>query len=338
MGLFSYNFSKPGKGVDPDAPQKNAFFKFWELTGRKFFKLVTLNLMYFVVISPMFIYAYGAFYSWISTFASVDGEAVVTPLLGIFMAIMEHIPSTLYLPLLLISAIAYGPFTAGLTYILRNYTREEHAWITDFFQKAKENFRQGLFFGILDILVVIIMYINWTYAWISTDSTAMGIIAIIIKYLSLILFIVYFFMRLYFYQIVVTVNLPIRSIVKNSWIFTVLGFGRNLIATLAIVATMFIGMFLNSIVELVVVLTFLFAFCGFIAVYCTYPVVEKYIIIPAKEKAAAEMPPEPEYVERGGELPPELGGPGAGALGLENLMQQQGQADEKTASHDQQPE
>lgn len=51
FGLFDY--SKPGKGVDKDGPQKKRFFYFFELYFRKFWKLVTLNLMYILFCIPI---------------------------------------------------------------------------------------------------------------------------------------------------------------------------------------------------------------------------------------------------------------------------------------------
>lgn len=53
-GLFGmFDQSKPGPGVSKDEPQKKAFFKFFELYGRKFWKLVIANLLYVLVSLPI---------------------------------------------------------------------------------------------------------------------------------------------------------------------------------------------------------------------------------------------------------------------------------------------
>ncbi len=44
MALFSRNYNKPGPGVRKDEPQKKPFFRFFELYGRNFWKLVVGNL------------------------------------------------------------------------------------------------------------------------------------------------------------------------------------------------------------------------------------------------------------------------------------------------------
>lgn len=51
FGLFDY--SKPGKGVDKDAPQKKRIFLFFELYFRKFWKLCALNLLYVLFCIPV---------------------------------------------------------------------------------------------------------------------------------------------------------------------------------------------------------------------------------------------------------------------------------------------
>lgn len=54
MGLFSNkSYYKPGKGVEKDAPQKNAFFHFFELYGRKFWRFIEVNFIYLLVLLPI---------------------------------------------------------------------------------------------------------------------------------------------------------------------------------------------------------------------------------------------------------------------------------------------
>ena len=51
FGLF--NYSKPGPGVDKNAPKKKRFFFFFELYFRKFWKLIQLNLLFVVCCIPI---------------------------------------------------------------------------------------------------------------------------------------------------------------------------------------------------------------------------------------------------------------------------------------------
>jgi uncharacterized membrane protein YesL len=317
MPLFGYRLDKPGKGVDPNAPPKHPFLLFWELLFRKISKYVLLNMMYLAVILPIVIVAYGAFYGWVLSVGAVEEEMVVSLILDLFGSIVNFVPSVLHLPLLTLSLILYGPFTAGLTYILRNYAREEHAFISDFFTKARENRLQGFIFGMLDILVCVILWVNLNYiALVGADSAGLVLFGTAIKYLSVVLFVIYFFMRFYIYQMVVTAELSVRAIIKNAWIFAFLGLGRNIIATVAIAASLILFFFVHPLIEVITVPFIAFSFCCFIGVFTTYPIIEKYIVKPVRD---AEKKEDDEEIEkklggRGGELPPELGGPGAGSL------------------------
>ena len=54
MGLFSYkSYYKPGKGIEKDAPEKNAFFRFFEIYGRKFWRFIEVNAIYLLILLPV---------------------------------------------------------------------------------------------------------------------------------------------------------------------------------------------------------------------------------------------------------------------------------------------
>ena len=56
MGLFSQwqdRHNRPGPGIDKNAPEKKAFVVFFEILGRKFWKLCLANLLYVVTCLPV---------------------------------------------------------------------------------------------------------------------------------------------------------------------------------------------------------------------------------------------------------------------------------------------
>ena len=329
MGIFSRNWNKPCPGVDKNAPKKNAFFSYFELLIEKIWGLVTQNFFFFVVMLPVIVYAYMLIYTYFVTvapdlFTTVDGELVVPPLASMFVSVAAVIPEWLLNALAIISLVLYGPFMMGLTYVMRNYVRREHAWATDFFSRAFSNFRQGLFFGILDIVAVAIFYINWNYVNFSDSTT----FALILRGISTALFIFYLSISNYSYQLAVTVNLKARHILKNAVIFSVIGFWRNILSLIVCALIVFVSLFLTTFLDLVMLPFLMFSLMRFTSVYITYPIVDKYIVQPALEIERENAPDEDddyddEYAARLHrvemfELPPELGGPGAGLLGMED--------------------
>lgn len=91
MGLFGVNYAKEGPGIDKNAPQKKRFFLFWDIYFRKFWKLIQLNLVYFLFYIPA-----GA---------------------GLYFMLMDGI-NLVSILLILISVVLLGPATAGVTYVV----------------------------------------------------------------------------------------------------------------------------------------------------------------------------------------------------------------------------
>ena len=53
MGLFGNHYERAGSGIAKNAPKKKGIFRFFEIFGRKFWKLFELNLLYFLSFLPV---------------------------------------------------------------------------------------------------------------------------------------------------------------------------------------------------------------------------------------------------------------------------------------------
>ena len=52
FGFFGFgNYSRPGPGVSKDEPKKPAYIRYFQLMGRKFGKLMQLNLLFLVPVA-----------------------------------------------------------------------------------------------------------------------------------------------------------------------------------------------------------------------------------------------------------------------------------------------
>ena len=91
-------------------------------------------------------------------------------------------------PFIALPVITTGPAYAGITYILRNYSREEHAFIgSDFKEHALKNFRQSSIVSIVNTLLFVIMLTGIkVYSAMITESFLwtfpMGILFVITSY------------------------------------------------------------------------------------------------------------------------------------------------------------
>ena len=216
MGLFSRSYYKEGPGVDPDEPQKRSFFRFFDIFKRKIGHFARANLIYSLVCIPMFIIVL-AILSYITSsiiallFPELTGENVGVVFLSVIL-------SALY-----IAVVGVGPITAGFTYIMRNYAREEHAWLwSDFKDTVKKNFKQSIAVFAIDIVVLfLIFFASFIYLQLS------GGIAYL-RYILYIIGIVYAMMHFYIYQIMITFDMSVKEIMKNSFIFTLIRLPMNI--------------------------------------------------------------------------------------------------------------
>lgn len=53
MAFKLFDYQSSGKGVSKTAPQKKPFFRYWEIFGRKFWKIIELNMLYILFCLPV---------------------------------------------------------------------------------------------------------------------------------------------------------------------------------------------------------------------------------------------------------------------------------------------
>lgn len=274
MGIFSeINRSKEELG---EGAQKRGFFKFFEIFFRKIRYFSLSNLIYTLYLIPTFAIIY------------VISFAVTMPVTEDSLALNNF--SAVILANLYIAVLGAGPATAGMTYIMRNFAREENAWVwSDFFAAVKENFKQSLIVFVTDVIMVA-MFTVAVFAY----SNLTGYAAIIryILYFGITIFTI---MHMYIYPIMVTFDLKLADIYKNSFIFAMLKLPSNL-AMLAVLAFLHIGLPLFAIsggganmiyfsatlllAEMVVTQ----AFSAFLVNFGVYPMLKKYMLDVTKEK------------------------------------------------------
>lgn len=289
FGLF--DFAKPGKGVEKDAPEKHPFFLFFELVWRKFGRLILLNLIFFIVILPLVCCFYYMFYSLLSNVLLEAGVDLAQEGIGLnllpqlLLSLAYSIQPWLRIALVVLSAVCYGPAMCGYTFMLRNFARQQHAWNSDFWDRSLKNFKQGLFFGLLDLALLAVFAFN-----LSINTAAAGNLAgifTLVRYLSFALLLLYLFMRNYVYLLAVTFELNVFQILKNAWIFSVIGLWRNLLV-LVVNAALIVACLLFTWPELILVPLFLFSLTGFVSMFTCYPVVKKHMIDPLEAPSEGE--------------------------------------------------
>ncbi len=275
MGLFSANYNKPGPGVEKDAPPKPRFFIFFDVLKRKFWHVMKINLMFVLFNLPALFVAFIVASNFLQKLKIDEG-------LGDF-----YVRFFLAAVMTLIPVITIGPVQAGITYILRNYSREEHSFIWwDFKENFTKNFKQGMIITLIDIVVMYILGIAINFY--TSQSGLIYIAATSFVFLSLI---VYLIMHLYIYPMLVTVHLSIKDLYRNAFIFSILKLLPNVLF-LALNMVIAYAAFYNIIVGLLLYVLILPGFMGLMNNFYVNPIIKKYVVT---EKATpAELEEEDE--------------------------------------------
>lgn len=262
FGLFDY--TKPGPGVPKDAPPKAGILVFLEIFTRKFWNLVKINMMFFLFNLPAMLLALIGVNYFVRN--SMGGDILYDVFLkfALYGAILVCIP-----------LITVGPAQAGLTYILRNYAREEHAFIWwDFKEHALKNFKQSMVICGIDFLVMIL--VGFDINIYMTIGKGNFLITLASGFLIL-SFVIYLMMHMYIYPMLVTFKLSTKQIYKNALIFAIIKFFPNLGILLLCTLLVVISFYLLPLGYLLMFLITM-STIGLITNFYVYPKLKKYIM------------------------------------------------------------
>lgn len=313
------NLEKDGKGISKNraevAPGLKRFFSSY---FSHFNKLVSVNIfmvlgnfpLIFLIInlSGYFKTPYSLPFS--DLFQNVTGmissDGVLTPYEMSLYAVegLQHqelaptVVTYVFYGLSALTLLTFGLVNVGTAYIIRNMVKGEPVFVWhDFWYSVKRNYKQALPFGAIDAGIVALLTWN-LYSLISSTS---NFLASMMFWSNVVLFVLYFFMRYYMYVQMVTFKLSVFKMLKNSLIFALLGFKRNILALLGIVLVIFLELLLmfgtgGILVPFAVAapLAVLFSMFAYMKVYAAYPKIKQYMIDPYLEEHPEQRPKESE--------------------------------------------
>lgn len=156
-------------------------------------------------------------------------EGVLLFLTVFFRKFWKIIKINLLYLLFCIPVVTIGPATAALTYILNKYSKEEHAFIlSDFWDKFKENFVQGILAWIVDLLVYGVGLFNLYSFFVISFAGPLSNLQFFLVVLTAVYMLVYTVMRFYIYNMITSVKLSFGQILMNSFLLVFARYGANL--------------------------------------------------------------------------------------------------------------
>lgn len=284
--------------VEDTTPTVAYYFK---LLWRKLVRLVSINMVGVFQFVPLIV-AYFVFF-WADTTPSVSADCLSFPLLSgvatlaptpgnqvlwMLSSPQYNIPvaswglNIAYVALLLVFAVTFGWFNVGFTYLMRELINGRPVFIfSDLKHAIKKNAKQGFWLGLIDSVIIYILYTNLTSL---SNGTMAGFVGDVSYVANLAIAIIYGIMRFYIYLMAITFDMKITKIIKNALIFVMLGIKRNMLAILWIIVLVGINLLvLNWFLPLglIMPLFYIVALPMFTTAYAAYPVIKRYMIDPS---------------------------------------------------------
>lgn len=200
--------------------------------------------------------------------------------------------------------LTIGPATAGMTKVVKNYAADKNAFVwMDFKQAFRENFLRAFVMGIIDLVAYFGMASGiWLYStnaiYVSSQNagiTTEEIIYYVLLAVTLSAGITFTVMNYYIYIMMVSTDLSMKNIIKNSLALAFLAPRKNLTAFILSVVIGLIPLGLIWLnMQFIIVLPFApAAIIGLVVCYLCYPVVQKYVIAPYYEETGEQNPEAP---------------------------------------------
>ena len=285
MGLFR-SYENAGPGIDPNAPKKKPFFRFWELLWRNIGKLFLLNLLYSMLHIP------------------------VMASLIVFMETNNKFTNAMTIFLLLVQFLIEGPAIAGCARVLRLIMLDKPFFFGEEFKKGfQQNFGAGLLYWFIDALVIASVITGHNvYPQIASNT---GSKAVFIPFgITIALALVLLFMNYYIWPLQTATKLNKRTVLKNAFMLSGLSLKECLISTFgaALMIGIVIGLWMLNNGLAFIAVFFPAAFIGYLVMFVHYPVVQKFVINPYYVESGEKNPEEEEEIPDGERLFTDRGG------------------------------
>lgn len=204
--MNNYYYGKAGKGDYriSDMPQNRIqlFGAVWKVRWSSIFGV---NLLYMLFWLPTFVWTIINVSLLLTADTSLLGENAS----GLMMTYLIGLVPCIFIT---------GPFTAGATYVMRNWARDEHSFVwSDFWDAVKANWKQALPVSLISGLMPLLMYVGWVF-YGSLSSTS--IIYVIPLCLMFLVFTLWKLSEMVIYTMMVTYDLSLKNLLRNALLLT----------------------------------------------------------------------------------------------------------------------
>lgn len=164
----------------------------------------------------------------------------------------------------------------AMTCITMNLIQRKHVFLlNDFIDKFKENFKQSTYCFIITFTFLFLISFSLILYYILGSQNQ---IFLILFFISIPIFILCNIAFIYIYPLITTVNLPIHSIIKDSFFLSIVCL-KSSILVFIILSFIFVISLITFPISFLFLLILFFSLISFISSFITYPCIKKYIAI-----------------------------------------------------------
>ena len=191
MGVFFKDYVSAGVGISKHAPKKKGAALFFDILGRKFWKLLAINFMYMLFFLPFLLILLA-----LAIFKNSYYGFVISA--GVLLAAF---------------AVLIGPATAGMTKVIKSFVIEKPAFIwRDFWSAFKSNFKNAAIVGFIDCVVFASAFSSLqVYPAIAKQTGSKAIYIPMVIAFSL--FLVIIIMNYYIFPMMIATTLSLKNLI-----------------------------------------------------------------------------------------------------------------------------
>ena len=209
--MNNYFYGKQGKAdyTVENMPQ-NRLQLFSEVLKVRWSSLFGVNLLYMIIWIPAIFWT---FLNVVALYRMISPEATGYTADDVYSLISTWL-------LILAPCIAItGPFNAGVTFVLRNWARDEHSFVlSDFKDAMKANWKQALVISIIDGVLPFLMYTSWRFYGGMMQNNMLFILP---AGLMLLVSLLWSLASMAAYPMLITYDLKTKDVIRNSLLMTV---------------------------------------------------------------------------------------------------------------------
>lgn len=207
----SFYYGKAGKGdYTPENLPKNRVALFFEVLRVRWSALVRLNLLYVVFLLPAIVWT---FLNYAMLEGMMGDGGAIDP--GQFAGLV-----TTWLLILWPCIAITGPATAGVSYVTRNWARDQHSFLwSDFKDAFRANWKQSLVISTISGFLPLLVFV--CYRFYGQLASTSSVFFVVPQMLVVMLAVLWYLAQQLIYTLMITYELRLSQLLRNAFILAV---------------------------------------------------------------------------------------------------------------------